>query len=186
MTLKEYLSTYIQLNSEEELPFKHTEKIVQKNTILTKYDDVEDKVYFLNSGVVQILYLEDGEEKIFDFVVENSFFNCYTSFLTGSSSDFQLVTLSECVIEEIEADDLRDSYETSLVANKIGRVETEKLYLQRVRQTKQLRSLSAEERYQWLLENRPEIIAQTSVQDVSKYLGIRPESLSRIRKNIIF
>jgi len=66
----------------------------------------------------------------------------------------------------------------------LGRIETEKLYLKKVQREKALLTKTAEERYLSLLNTHPEIIQQISIRDISKYLGIQPESLSRIRKKI--
>ena len=46
-----------------------------------------------------------------------------------------------------------------------------------------LATLSAEQRYKKLLETQPEILQNAPIQYIASFLGIKPQSLSRIRKN---
>ncbi|WP_315823824.1 hypothetical protein [Paraflavitalea speifideaquila] len=55
-------------------------------------------------------------------------------------------------------------------------------YVKRLRKEMDFLSYTAEERYVRLMEKNPQLIQQISVKHLSSYLGIQPESLSRIRK----
>jgi len=64
-------------------------------------------------------------------------------------------------------------------------METEKLYLRKVKRKRALLTKSADERYADILAEQPEIIRQIPIHKISQYLGIRPECLSRIRRKSI-
>jgi hypothetical protein len=57
--------------------------------------------------------------------------------------------------------------------------------LSRARREKDFLTLSAEERYRLLLEKDPNVVLQIPGNKIASYLGIKPESLSRIRRSII-
>lgn len=59
---------------------------------------------------------------------------------------------------------------------------TEQLYLRKVKREKQFLAASAEERYAALLRTQPGLVRQLPVDKMARYLGLRPSSLSRIRR----
>ncbi|WP_108803195.1 Crp/Fnr family transcriptional regulator [Aquimarina sp. Aq107] len=185
MELKEYIIVNIDATFDGNLPFKSYKKKVKKGSVFTHFEQLEKKVYFLNEGIVQVEIKSKSEIKILDFFFKNSFFASYSSLLSNSPSDVCITAFTDCEVEIIEYQDLMAAYDSSLLANKLGRIETEKLYLRKVQREKELLTKTAEERYILLLSNHPQIIEQIPIKDISKYLGIQPESLSRIRKKII-
>jgi CRP-like cAMP-binding protein len=146
---------------------------------------VERKLYFINRGIVQLTMLHDGEEKIIDFFFPDSFVCSYTSFLKQEPSDVKLTALAECQAEVIQYQELQDAYRTSLLINKLGRLLTEQIYIIKTKREKDFLTKSAQERYADLLSVRPDILKLIPINKIAKYLGIHPESLSRIRKSVI-
>jgi hypothetical protein len=80
--------------------------------------------------------------------------------------------------------DMTKAYEHSLLANQLGRIVTEQYYIRKTNREKDFLTKTATERYEELITNRPELIHDIPVNMIAKYLGIKPESLSRIRKEI--
>src|SRR4030095_9524152 len=108
-----------------------------------------------------------------------------TSFITQKPSDVQIVALTDCQLQAIQYDDLQSAYKTSFLANKLGRLLTEQIYIRKTQREKDFLTKSAEERYKDLISQRSELIQLIPINKIAKYLGIHPESLSRIRKEII-
>lgn len=185
MQISEYILKFIDENHFENLPFKITKKIFSKNEVFTNYHQVEQKIYFLKSGIVQVSILHNDEERILDFFFENHFFCSYSSLLKQEPSDVQLIALSDCEVEIIDYHEIKKLHETSLLTNKLGRIINEKLYLRKVKREKDFLTKSAYEMYSELLVENPKFINQIPLNKIAKYLGIMPESLSRIRKQIV-
>jgi CRP/FNR family transcriptional regulator, anaerobic regulatory protein len=164
------------------LPFEIKEKTIRKNEVISDYNVIEQNMYFLQSGIVQVSIEANAETKILDFFFPGSFFCSYTSSLTQKPSDVQLLAISDCQVQIFKIIDLQNAYSYSLLANKLGRIETEKLYLKKVKREKDFLTKSAEERYVDILNDNPAFIDLIPVNKIAKYLGIQPESLSRIRK----
>jgi hypothetical protein len=81
----------------------------------------------------------------------------------------------------IHYDVLQNLYTSSLAINKIGRKITELLYIRRTKHDFALVTKSARERYADLVSYQPDLIKSIPQKYLSSYLGIKPESLSRLR-----
>ena len=182
MSIREYIKINIDQNFKGELPFKTKMIAVEKNGVFIDFNEINNSVFFLNQGAVKVEIRSKDETRILDFFFENSFFGAYSSLLTKSPSDIRIKAIIDCKAEVINYEDLKLAYQTSLIANKLGRIETEKLYLKRVNKEKRLLTGNATDHYQALIAQNPEVIKRISLKEIAKYLGITPESLSRIRK----
>ena len=144
----------------------------------------------LNEPIIE-LTIEDlttekaTAEKVLDFFFESEVVTCLTSFLLQTPSDVQMTALTDCELECFDHDAVYSRYPTSLEVNKLGRVLVEQAYLRKARREKELLSRTAEELYMQLLEKHHAYVKQIPVNKLAKYLGIHPESLSRIRKRVI-
>lgn len=167
-----------------ELPFQTVLKNFDKEVVITGYGQTERKIYLLHEGVVQVSTMKEDEERILEFAFPNDFFGAYTSFLLQQPSDVQVTTLATCQATVINREDLLRANQTSLLSNHISLYIAQQLFLSRARREKDFLTLSAEERYKLLLEKEPGIIQNIPGIKIAKYLGIQPESLSRIRKSI--
>ncbi|HOZ51705.1 MAG TPA: cyclic nucleotide-binding domain-containing protein [Chitinophagaceae bacterium] len=185
-SIKDFITTQIDpnFNKDDELPFPTSFKTFSKNSIITHYHHVEQNAYFLIDGMVRISMQREEEERILEFFFPNSFFSSYTSFLTQSPSDVEIQALTDIQVEIIHYNDLQKAYQTSLLANQLGRIVAEHYYIWKTKREKDFLLKSATERYNELLAKRPELVQQIPVHMIAKYLGIKPESLSRIRKEI--
>ena len=185
MTIQEYVTSFVDSTFEGNFPFLVTEKTVEKDEIISAYSVIENKVYYLQSGIVQVTIQRNGENRILDFFFPSGFFCSYSSLISCTPSDVQITAMTHCVLNVIKYSDLAKAYDHSLIANKIGRVETEKLYLKKVKREKDFLTKTAEEMYLELVRHHPEMIREIPVNKIARYLGIYPESLSRIRRQSI-
>jgi|JI8StandDraft_2_1071088.scaffolds.fasta_scaffold04489_2 CRP-like cAMP-binding protein len=184
MTLLQYIRQNFDLSFQDtDIPFPIYKSSLKANTILCDFGEVESKMYFLNQGLIQVSFLDKNlNEGITDFFLPNHFFCSFTSYITGLPSDVEVIALTDIDIEYFEKQDLLKSYETSLLINKIGRKATEALYLNKIKRVKDFLTKTAEERYIELINSCPLLLKHLTIDKIAKYLGIRPESLSRIRR----
>ena len=171
-------------SSYENLPFQVEGIRFEKGTQITEYGQMENAVYFMNKGIVEMSIKSYMTEKVIDFFFENEMFCAFTSFLNQQPTDVQIVALIDCEMEMIHHSHLMQAYEDSFDANKFGRILTEQGYIRKSNREKGLLTKTAEERYAEMFETKAEYIHNIPVNKIAKYLGIHPESLSRIRKKI--
>jgi CRP-like cAMP-binding protein len=187
LTILNFININLSINGTNysDLPFGVTQKIFLESEVISDYGKVENYVYFIKKGIAQISLNYNDDERIFDFIEEGNFLGSYSSLLTRQPSDVRLTALTNVEVEIIEYSELLNAYKHSLLANQLGRLATERVYVSNTKREKDFLTKSAEQRYQDLLENRPNLIAILPVHKIAKYLAIQPESLSRIRKQLI-
>jgi CRP-like cAMP-binding protein len=171
------------LKKKEALPFKTEIIQVKKNTFLKKHGTIEKSIYFLVSGIIETGKHETKKNSIMEFYFPGEFCSDIYSSITQKPSSGYISTITDCTIEVISCDDLFESYKTSNFANEFGRTILEIAFVKRILKEGNIYK-SAKERYLDLIKKRPEIIKNIPVVKIAKYLGIDPNSLSRIRKDI--
>jgi CRP-like cAMP-binding protein len=157
-------------------------KRFNKGEFLTRQGQVENFLYFINSGATRNYFLRDDKDLTVDFHFEGEFVTAYYSLITRLDSDVFIEALEDTEVYAMPYRSLNEFYLRYHNAERIGRLMAEYQYVKRLRKEMGLLSQTAEERYAELMKRNPALIQNISVKHLSSYLGIQPESLSRIRK----
>ena len=186
--IKAYLDK-VAIISEKDWGFftsKLQRNVVPKKTIFLKINEIENRISFIESGVVRLFIPKENPEKeiTFGFSFQNQFISAYDSFLRQKPSLYQLQTLTETTLLSITYSDLQEVYQQTQIGNLIGRLTAERLFLIKSKREQNLLNLSAEERYVNLFKERPELIKVIPLKYISSYIGVTAQALSRIRKRI--
>ena len=181
-----YISNYTKISPQEiellRTCFKY--EVFKKNTLLEAENTISKKLYFIKTGIVRGFYLENGNEITTQIVERNNFITGFESFATGRLSRVNIKCVTDCEVFYISKSD----YET--LGQKICGWEMfckrvyEKTISSGIQRTNDLLTLSAEKKYLKLLSDQPEVVQRVPMQHIASYIGIKPESLSRIRKKI--
>ncbi len=139
---------------------------------------------FLNKGIIRYFVNSNGKELTFDFVFPNSFYCHYDSFYSRKPTQFNSEALTDIEIYYIHFDDLTSLFQTCEFAKDLSRIAVEKLLEKKVKRELSLLTNSPEERYLNLLKEQPRLLQHIPQKYLATYLGIVPETLSRIRKRI--
>jgi CRP-like cAMP-binding protein len=143
---------------------------------------VENQLRFLTEGATRSFFFKDGKEFTVDFQFAGDFVSAYYSFITRKPSPVTIEALTDTEAVHIDYDALQAFYRRFPIGERTGRLMAEHQYAKRLKREMDLLSLTALERYKELLEKNPTLVRDLSVKHLSSYLGIQPESLSRIRK----
>lgn len=146
--------------------------------------DVCGHVGFVISGLVHAYYVAQGEQVTQEFYLENTYATSYVSFLTGQPSQRYLQALVDTHLLVLSREDLYRFYSGSQDAERMGRLIAEGAFMRFDYRAQQLLLKAPEQRYLDLLKDRPNVMQRVPQKLVASYLGMRPESLSRIRKRI--
>ena len=117
--------------------------------------------------------------------MEREFITDYGSFLNGSPADKDIICLEDSELLILGYQSLQELYELNPVFERAGRLVAEMLFLNWQQRVKSLLLDDAETRYRKLIENRPELPQRIPQYLVAQYLGISPETLSRIRRKTL-
>lgn len=157
----------------------------KKGTLLLKEGEVPKACYFVLEGMVRQYQFVDGTERTTAFYTEKSGSVSSAHYSDQSPSSFNLLCAEDCFLiagnMEIDA----KQYAAFPVLTEI----TKSMIESDLNETKQTLTnfilSSPKERYVQFLKERPELINRVPLHQIASYLGLTPESLSRIRKRLV-
>ncbi|MBD2704381.1 Crp/Fnr family transcriptional regulator [Spirosoma sp. BT702] len=155
-----------------------------KNDFLIQEGQVERYIYYVVDGMVRLFLNANGKDVSLDFIFSNDFVSAYSSFLTGQPTEFNVQALTDVTALRFSRTNLLNLYQHSHTAERIGRLIAEQAFLRKTRREVQFLTSNAKQRYVQLLEQNPTLVQTISVRHLASYLGIEPESLSRIRREV--
>lgn len=182
--LLQYLNSIHPLSDELKNHLKQIIQIqeVSKKEYLLELGRVCKGISFVAKGLVRCFYYKNGREVCSWFMKEGDLIVSVESFFSQVPSYENMQALEDCLLFSISYDQLQHIYLHYPEFNYIGRVLTEKYYILCDQRLYSLRMQKAAERYEYLIQNQPEIIQRVPAQYIASYLGITSETLSRIRK----
>ena len=157
------------------------EEHFNKKTILLKEGQVAQRIYFIKKGFVRSFYYKEGDQFTNWFMGEGEIIISVYSFFSRRPSFENIELLEDSVLQSINWDQLQTLYTQFPEFNKVGRLITEQYYIRSEERAINLQILSAKQRYENLLENHPGILQKASLGQIASFLGIKQETLSRIR-----
>ena len=183
--LVSYLSRYIPISEDLASVFMKSSLVQNfpKGTVLLREGDRVRKGYFILKGCIRSYILKDGEDKTIDFFIEEE-----SVLPMGYGKAVRSVHFLECLEDTVAVVSTPDQEEKTLaeypqlksVCLAMSEIMAEKLQENLAR----YKTSTPEERYRDLIEKRPDLLQRIPQYQIASYLGVKPESLSRIRKRI--
>jgi CRP/FNR family transcriptional regulator, anaerobic regulatory protein len=182
------LSRHIQLTDDDKLlceaefiPFEFA-----KNSFLEEENKVPKHLYFISEGFMRLFYYDDSSNEITTFLAsEGQFITPFLDFIHEKTTNQNLECITDCKVLRIERSRLVTLIDKSLNFKQFSLVIFEQAIASTQSRANDLATQTAEQRYINLLEKNPQFVQNIPLQYISSYLGIKPQSLSRIRKQLI-
>lgn len=164
----------------------------KKGEIIHLSGSVFDKIYFINHGLIRA-YIIDAEAKDFTW---NLFFNDknsemtnvyvvdYESFVNKRESKITFEVLEDCELISTTYDNLSLFYNESKTSERFGRIMAELAYSSVHNSVINKLTKTAQERYEELIKNSPYLLEKVPQYHIASFLGITPQSLSRIKSSL--
>jgi CRP-like cAMP-binding protein len=165
---------------EDRLKVKH----YKKGEILSEAGKVSNIISFIDKGLVIPFNIVNDKKHIYNFFFEKEYVSDYESFLTRMPAKYGLEAIEDTTTIDMHYDDLQAMYLAYPEFERVGRLAAEAQFIRLARQISSLLAEKPEERYQHLLEEKPQVLQRAPQYLVASYLGITPEALSRIRKRM--
>ena len=178
-----YLNHLQALSKEAEKEIINISKLIEvnKNSILQPIGHTCKTIYFLKTGVARIYYFKDDNEITESFSFENSIVVRYESLFTNRPSKKAIQLLEDSEIISIDALAFFGLFvrfpELEGLFNKI----IKSALIETINRVESIQFHTAEERYNTLIKEAPNVLKRVPLKFVASYLGITPVSLSRIR-----
>lgn len=184
--LFDFISKYVSLTDEEKnallsLDLFHS---LKKGTILLKEGQKSKDSYFVLKGCIRIYYIIDGEEKTTAFYTEMEVLTP-PSVIRKTPSEYYISCVEDTILTvsnsemEVEINSKFPKFEI------MCRILSEELLAKQRIDFDEFKTSSPEQRYQNLLQKRPDLIQRVPQHQLASYLGIKPQSLSRLRARIL-
>ena len=168
------------------LPFWN-KKIIKKNDYFNQQNIVCKDLGIIVKGIFRIYYYDDesGEEKNIFFFSEDQFVVSFRSFVFQHPCRYFIEALEDSEIIYISYEKLQNLYESHKNWERFGRMLAEHFFNNSQVRTEVLLFLSHEERYLNLIAEHPNILQRINAYHIASFLGIKNQSLSRIRKRLL-
>ncbi len=184
--LLDFISKYITLTNEEEDVICRSIVIrsVKKGTNLLEHGQTSDEGYFVLKGCLRTFYIVDGEEKTTGFytVMKGVTPHCVIS---KKPSDYYISCVEDSVITVSNPDTDTKIFDKFPKFETLCRLMSEDFLAKQQISFDEFRISSPEQRYLNLLEKRPDLIQRVPQYQLASFLGMKPQSLSRLRARIL-
>ena len=163
---------------------KSSFKLLQltKGEFFLEAGKINKHVGFLNKGLVRYFVYKDEEESTFEFTKKGEFISDYQSFNNKTKSVQNIQAIENCEILIINFDDVQTIFNSTKNGNLIGRRIIEHRFDIMVNQLLAIYMQNHEERYQSFIEHYSDLSQRIPQYLIASYVGVKPESLSRIRR----
>lgn len=182
----EYIGRYVLLTDEEkasilpEVPYQTFEK----GAHLLRQGEVARACYFVVEGLVRQYELRDGEEKTTYFYTEEEAIVAFESGARQVPCQFSWVCEEDTILVIGRLDRMEEAYAKNPKLEKMSGLFVGQNFGKYQDLISTLITLNPEQRYRYLMEKRPTLINRVAQYHLASYLGIKPETLSRIRRRI--
>ncbi len=146
-----------------------------------QYSNLEGHV---ERGILRSFILDDGLEKIIEFHQKGDLISDYRSYMRSTAASFSIQAITDVTLTVLSKDAANELAKIIPGWEKLEGKFFEYLALKKQRQMESLIEHSAEKRYLYLLEHKAHLLQNIPQYYLAQYVGVRAESLSRIRKRL--
>ncbi|MEZ5044455.1 MAG: Crp/Fnr family transcriptional regulator [Saprospiraceae bacterium] len=182
-------------NIKELVPLKEADSLLIKNAFkpialkkkhfLLQKGEYVNHMRFIAKGCLKLYDIdESGKEHILQFGIKGWWMNDLYAYLTEKPATYFMQAISDSVVLQIHRDRLNELFDQIHMMDRFFRIKTQHGYVALQERTIHAMSQTAEERYSDFVKRYRVMEQQIPQYMIASYLGITPEHLSAIRKNI--
>ena len=160
--------------------------IVNRNTIIEDQQKIPTFLYFIDIGFMRLFYYDENGDEITTYLCSpNSFIASFLSLINQKPATENIECITDCQLLRISRQNLITLIDKSENFKKFSLVIFEKVMALSQIRANDLATLTAELRYKKMITEQPHLLQNIPIQYIASFLGIKPQSLSRIRRQII-
>lgn len=157
---------------------------LKRGDVFVERDKTCRKFAFVAEGIMRGFTLVEGNENTTCICSENAFATSTLSFITQTPSNIAIQALNNVCLVTMSHEQINELYKKSPFWETVGRVVAEKEFVALQQSAWRNSPISAEAKYLILLKENPGIVNRIPLHFIASYIGVTPETLSRIRKRI--
>ncbi|MCK0107901.1 Crp/Fnr family transcriptional regulator [Flavobacteriaceae bacterium S0825] len=180
------ISRYLELTNEEASAFAECIpiKTFKKGDLLLSEGQVSRDSYFVIEGCVRKYYIIEGEERTTEFYVEDESIASLQSYQNKTPANHYFECVEDCRLAVLNYEKEQELFKRVPKYEALCRMSMESDFGEQQEALAKFITSSPEERYKNLLETRSDLLQRVPQYHLASYLGVKPESLSRIRKRL--
>lgn len=160
-------------------------RTLKKGTLILREGQISTNCYTILEGCIRQYYLIDGEERTTFFYTEGQTIYAQRGSTNKKPAKHYLACVEDTTITLMTQEDENELFRRFPRFERISRIALEEELGNYQEMLANFMMSSPEERYLKLLKNRPDLLDRVPHYQLASYLGVKPESLSRIRKRIM-
>ncbi|HLP54735.1 MAG TPA: Crp/Fnr family transcriptional regulator [Fluviicola sp.] len=155
-----------------------------KGTLLLKEGQQSVDSYFILEGCIREYLMIDGEEKTTNFFTEEQWVISTNNFTSNDTPQHYLVCAEDTALVAGNEQQAQEMFRSFPRFETISRMVVEAVFNEQRNLLTSYLTDSPEQRYRKLLKSRPDLFQRIPQYQLASYIGVKPESLSRIRKRL--
>lgn len=168
-------------NIEQDIKIYFKKKILSKGEKLIQENQINKYVYFVHKGILRNFLTKEGNEITTWFFFPTDFITTFESFQLQVPGFETSEALTDCELYYISFDDFEELNNGSHQWERISRIFITKYAFQQGNRLLVLQTMTAQEKYNHLMQNAANVVQHIPNKHIASYLGISRETLSRIK-----
>lgn len=182
----DYIASFAHLTEAEQQAILDgvTIKTFKKGEFILMEGDILHMCYFILKGCVREYYIKDGEEKTTNFYIEQDPISPMTGNAQKTPSKYFLECLEDTIVSSSSVEQEEEMFKKFPKFESLCRVKVEEMFGEHQQRFANYMTSTPTERYLHLRETKPELLDRVPQYQLASFIGVKPETLSRIRKKI--
>ncbi|MFY0256347.1 Crp/Fnr family transcriptional regulator [Chitinophaga sp. 30R24] len=157
----------------------------RKSHVIVSSGDIARYMYFINTGYLRLYHIDgDGEEVTNHINCPMGFMTAFNSYITQTRSHEIFECITDCELLRITRGNLDELLKHNQRWAELGKILYEEIIRYNEQKVKDQVSLTTKQRYFNLVEQLPDIMQQVPLSYIASFMGIKPDSLSRIHREV--
>lgn len=184
--LLNFIKQFVDFDQQELVAMQDRIDIIRlnKNEIFIHEGEIADRIAFTNKGYLRVYYNHEGTEITRDITPLHSFATALPSFISQTPSFEIISAITDCELIIIKKADLEYLYANFPKWERLGRRIIEEMFVDSQQRIYSFINETAETRYKRLLSKYPDLNRDVPLKYIADFLGIKLQSLSRLRRKI--
>ena len=186
--LFEHLSSRINLSEDEfEIISQQFEELkFSKNELIIKPNQMVDFKFFVLKGCLRSYFIDlSGIERTVQFAIEDWWIGDYPAYFTGNKSTLNIECLEDCTLLKVKKENWEQLYKEIPKLESYARIQLERGLASTHQKNINNHTMNTREKYEEFIASNPKLQQRIKNYHIASYLGITPESLSRLRRSIL-
>ncbi len=160
-------------------------KILRKKEYMVRQNEKTNHIGFVLSGIFRLTRIDtNGNEWIVGYSFKNDCVCDYPSLINKTAATVNIQATTDCEIYLLPLSELNQFWETDMDTQRLGRYIAETMFAEIYQRLLGFYCDSPEQRYQALMKRCPNLQELITLKEIALFLGVTPETLSRIRKKL--